>query len=207
MSIDQPVFGADDWQLESREVGFQGFFRVDRLRLRHKTYEGGWTPVFTRELFERGEAVCVLLLDPKRNELIFTEQFRIGALADQRSPWLIELVAGMVEEGETLESVAERETREEAGCEFYKLLPIHHYWASPGGCSEKIHLYCGLLDSAGVAGIHGLEHEHEDIRLIRMGVEDAWKAMEQGIINNAASIIALQWLKIHHSELIAEYGG
>jgi len=196
-------FGHDDWQEHKRETVYRGFFRMDRVELRHRTFDGGWTPVFSRELFERGEAVCVLLFDPQRAELVFTEQFRIGALGDQRSPWLIELVAGMVEEGEAVEEVAARETREEAGCEFSKLIPIHQYWASPGGCSEKIHLFCGLFDSEGVAGIHGLEDEHEDIRLVRMGVEQAWQAMDEGIINNAASIIALQWLKINYSELVS----
>ncbi|WP_221793048.1 NUDIX domain-containing protein [Oceanobacter mangrovi] len=203
MNQSQINFGHEDWQLEKRETVFQGFFRMDRLSLRHRTFAGDWTPVFERELFERGEAVCVMLFDPARDRLIFTEQFRIGALADGHSPWLIELVAGMVEDGESWEAVAERETLEEAGCRFQQLIPIHHYWASPGGCSEKIHLYCGLLDSDGVGGLHGLEDEHEDIRLVVMSFDEAWQLLESGRINNAASIIALQWLKIHHSELLA----
>ena len=195
-------FGPDGVQVLSTETGYQGFFRIDKIRLRHKTFAGGWTGEFTRELFERGEAVCVLLYDPHKDCVVLTEQFRIGALNDERSPWLLELVAGMVEPGERYEEVAARETHEEAGCAFYQLLPVCRYWVSPGGTSERVQIYCGLIDSTGVGGIHGLAEEHEDIRLVTLSFADAWQALESGIINNAATIMALQWLKIRHGSLV-----
>ncbi|MDO6748642.1 NUDIX domain-containing protein, partial [Gilvimarinus sp. 1_MG-2023] len=138
--------GHKDWELTHKEVAYQGFFRIERLWLRHKTFAGGWTDTFSRELFERGEVVCVLLYDPQRDVLVFTEQFRVGAIGADNTPWLTELVAGMVEAGESVEDVAARETMEEAGCRFERLLPICSYWSSPGGTSERVHLFCGLLD-------------------------------------------------------------
>ncbi|WP_430460589.1 NUDIX domain-containing protein [Thalassolituus sp. LLYu03] len=195
------TFGPQDVEIAGVETGYQGFFRIDKIRLRHKTFAGGWTGEFTRELFERGEAVCVLLYDPAKDVVVLTEQFRIGALADERSPWLLELVAGMVEEGESYEAVAERETFEEAGCHFYRLLPVCRYWVSPGGTSERVQIFCGLIDSDGVGGLHGLAEEHEDIRLVSLPFAEAWQALEDGVINNAATIMALQWLKLHQAEL------
>lgn len=200
-----PGFVTDDVDIVKTESVFKGFFRIDKVTLKHRLFRGGWTTEFTRELFERGEAVCVLLYDPVRDVVTLVEQFRIGALHDERSPWLLELVAGMVEEGEQYDEVARRETQEEAGCEFYKLLPICRYWVSPGGTSERVQLYCGLIDSDGVGGIHGLEEEHEDIRLVSLPFSQAWDLQEQGAINNAATIMALQWLKIHHAELADQY--
>lgn len=194
-------FSADDVEVTRTETAYQGFFRIDRIHLRHRTFAGGWTGEFSRELFERGEAVCILLYDPFRDCVVLTEQFRIGALNDERSPWLLELVAGMVEEGESYEEVAARETAEEAGCSFYQLLPVCRYWVSPGGTSERVQIYCGLIDSDGVGGIHGLEHENEDIRLVSLSFGEAWQALENGLINNAATIMALQWLKIHQDDI------
>lgn len=202
MDHTEQTFGRDDVVVEKHEVMYQGFFRIDKLTLRHRTFAGGWTGSFTRELFERGEAVCVLLFDPYRDDIIFTEQFRIGALNDEISPWLTELVAGCVEPGESGEEVARRETEEEAGCRFRQLIPICHYYVSPGGTSERVQLYCGILDSTGVGGLHGLAAEHEDIRLKRLSFAEAWKQMQQGAINNAATIIALQWLKLNHTDLL-----
>lgn len=196
-----PEYSGADVEIVDNKRVFDGFFAVDKLTLRHKRFDGSWSGPFTRELFERGEAVCVLLYDPQRDCVVLAEQFRPGALADERSPWLLELVAGMVEAGESYQQVAERETEEEAGCQFYQLIPICNYWVSPGGTSERVQLYCGLIDSQGVGGIHGLEDENEDIRLHTLSFAQAYQAVESGCINNAATIMALQWLKIHHSEL------
>lgn len=196
-----PEYSRDDVEIVDNKRAFDGFFAIDTLTLRHKRFNSGWTGSFQRELFERGEAVCVLLYDPARDVVVLAEQFRIGALADERSPWLLELVAGMVEEGENYEEVAARETEEEAGCTFYELLPICNYWVSPGGTSERVQLYCGLVDSHGIGGVHGLEEENEDIRLHTFGFDQVYAAVESGEINNAATIMALQWLKIHHQRL------
>ena len=190
-----------DVEITRHEVLFQGFFRLDKLHLRHRTFRGGWTPVFTREIFERGEAVCVLLYDPQRDAVVLTEQFRPGALADEHSPWLLEVVAGMVEKGEQYEDVARREALEEAGCAIEQLLPICRYWVSPGGTSERVALFCALVDSQPLGGLHGLAEEHEDIRLCTLSFSDAWHLLQQGRINNAATIMALQWLKLNHNDL------
>jgi len=183
------AFDRNDVEVAARDVAFNGFFRIEKIRLRHRMFTGGWSGYFERELFERGEAVCVLLFDPQRDCVVLTEQFRIGALADEHSPWLLELVAGMVEPGESYAEVARRETEEEAGCSFNELLPICNYWVSPGGTSERVQLYCALIDSEGVGGIHGLADENEDIRLARMSFSEAYAAVENGRINNALTTI------------------
>jgi ADP-ribose pyrophosphatase len=72
---------------------------------------------------------------------------------------------------------------------------------SPGGTNERVAIYCASVDSADMGGIHGLEEEHEDIRVITLPFSEALKALESGVINNAATIIALQWLTIHQKEV------
>ena len=198
--IPEPM-SKDDVVEESRKTVYQGFFRMDKVTLRHRRFNGEWIGPFHRELFERGEAVCVLLVDPVREAIVLTEQFRIGALEDERSPWLLELVAGMVEPGETYEEVAVRECQEEAGCTPAALRHITTYWVSPGGTNERVAIYCASVNSADMGGIHGLEEEHEDIRVITLPFSEALKALESGVINNAATIIALQWLTIHQKEV------
>jgi len=180
-----------------------GFFKVDHYQIEHALFAGGRTAKFSRELFERGEASAVLLYDPVKDLVVLTEQYRIGAALDDRqaSPWLLEVVAGMMEAGESAEDVARRESEEEAGCSPDELIPISSYWSSPGGTSEKVHLYCALIDSTGLGGIHGLEHEQEDILVRVIPFDIAYNGIESGEINNAATIIALQWLKLRHNEL------
>jgi ADP-ribose pyrophosphatase len=179
---------------------YDGFFRLDRYRLRHRLYWGGMSPVLTRELFERGHAVAVLPYDPLRDEVVLLEQFRIGAIGDP-NPWLREIVAGIIEPGETPEQVARREMREEAGCELLDLEPIHTYYVSPGGTSETVSLFCGHVSAEGVEGLHGLEDEVEDIRVRPASFDEAIRLLQEGEINSAAPIMALQWLAVNRDRL------
>ncbi len=188
-------------EIVEQEVGYAGFFRLYRYRLRHRLFSGGWTPVITRELFERGHAVAVLPYDPVRDEVVLVEQFRIGALEMEGGPWLLECVAGMIEPGESPPAVAYREAREEAGCKLMELALIADYLVSPGGTSERIRLYCGKVDTEGVGGIHGLAEEHEDIRVTAVSFGEAMDLLRKGRINSAAPIIALQWLAMNRESL------
>lgn len=196
-------FSQSDQEIINKERLYNGFFKIDRFDIQHELFAGGKSPVFTRELFERGEAAAVLLYDQVNDIVVLTEQYRIGAAFDnaQTTPWLLEVVAGIIEEGERPEDVARRESQEEAGCSITKLTHISSYWSSPGGTSEKIHLYCALIDSSGLGGLHGLAEENEDILVRLIPFSDAYLAIESGEINNAATIIALQWLKLHKEEI------
>lgn len=192
-------FHQKDHKVLAKERLHDGFFKIDRFDIQHKLFAGGHTEVFSRELFERGEASAVLLYDDKNDTVVLTEQYRIGAAFDsqQASPWLLEVVAGMLEPGEMPEEVARREAIEEANCIVDKLIPISSYWSSPGGTSEKVHLYCALVDSTQLGGIHGLEAENEDILVRVIPFDQAYDSIATGEINNAATLIALQWLKIN----------
>ena len=197
-------FKASDVKVEKRETVFQGFFRMDKLWLTHPRFDGGDMPVFTRELFVRGDATCVLPYDPVRDEVVLLEQFRLGVLGRDQSPWLLELVAGMNEEGESPEEVAQREGEEEAGLTFSQLERICDYLVSPGGTTEMVHLFCGLISSERAGGLFGVEHEHEDILAHVFTADEAIAMIHDGRINNAAAIIALQWLELNRSRLRKE---
>lgn len=196
-------FNASDVKIEKRETVFQGFFRMDKLWLTHSRFDGRSMPKFTRELFIRGDATCVLPYDPERDEVVLLEQFRLGALGREQSPWLLELVAGMNEDGETSEEVAQREAEEEAGLSFSKLEKICDYLVSPGGTTEMVYLYCGKVSTESAGGLFGLEEECEDIRAHVVSADDAIAMINDGRINNAAAIIALQWLELNRTRLRA----
>ena len=191
----------NDVEVIEREACFQGFYRLDRLRLRHRQFAGGMGPPLSRELFVRHDAVCVLPYDPQRDCVVLIEQFRVGALDKSENPWLLELVAGLIDKDEQPEEVARREAVEEAGLNLGALWPITAYYPSPGGSDERVHLFVGRCDSSVAAGIHGLAEEGEDIRVHVWPLEDALQAVKDGRIDNAASIIALQWLALNRLEV------
>lgn len=189
------------YEILETTTAYAGFFHILRYRLRHRLFKGGWSPVLTRELFERGHAVAVLPYDPETDRVVLTEQFRIGALQAPGGPWLLEIVAGMMEAGETPEAVVRREAIEEIGCAVGDLVSICDYHVSPGGTSERLHLFCGCVDASQASGVHGAADEGEDIRVVVMPADDAMAHMQAGKIVAAAPIIALQWLMMNRASL------
>ncbi|MFW5450939.1 MAG: NUDIX domain-containing protein [Methylophagaceae bacterium] len=180
---------------------YQGFFSLKTFELKHTLYKGGWSNTITRELFHRGNCVAVLLYDPIRDEMVIIEQFRIGAMQFPDQAWLLEIVAGAIEPGETAEQVAYRESVEEAGCEIQQLIKINDFFTSPGGTSELLTLFYGKVDTSNVGGLHGLDHEDEDISVSTMKFDDVYQLLLDGKILSAIPIIAIQWLFINRDKL------
>ena len=199
--IDYPSFHPDDVQIADQTTVFQGFFQINTYKFRHRLYNGGWSEVVTREMFERGHAVVVLPYNPQTDQLVLIEQVRLGALATSVSPWLLEAVAGMIDVGETHEAVARREAMEEAGLELGRLWPMLSYLSSPGGTTERIHVFLGELTHSVTTGVFGLAEEHEDIKVHVVSEQTAQQLLQAGAIDNAATVIALQWLALHKAQV------
>jgi len=191
------------WKLLKSEPKYQGFFKIDLCHIQHYTYQGDEIEV-QRELFHRGDAVAVLMYDPSKDKLVLLEQFRVGAIGDENGPWLLEIVAGMVEQGESVTDVARRECMEEAGLEVHSFENVYSFYSSPGGCSEKIHVLCALVDTEQVGGIHGVEHEGEDIKVFVIDYAELHDLMVSGKICAAIPIIAMQWLQLNRERLRME---
>jgi ADP-ribose pyrophosphatase len=200
---------ADDrgYEILGREVPYQGFFRMERVRFRHRLFGGGWSRELVREVFERGHAAGVLLWDPDRDEVVLIEQFRVAAVDAPAGPWQLEIVAGIIEGDEPAEEVVRREAVEEAGCEVTDLRFVCEYLASPGGSSERVSVFVGRVDATRVetSVARGLEHEGEDIRVHLLPFAEAMRRVEDGGIPNVLALIALQWLALHRDELRAAW--
>jgi ADP-ribose pyrophosphatase len=212
---DKPDKARDgDFEIVDLQTAFQGYFRVDSYRLRHRLFGGGWSGSISREVFERGHAIAAILYDPVCDSLVFVEQFRTGALAAQRdgqfdpdfSPWLVEICAGIIEPGESAEEVARREITEETGCEVLDIFPVMKYLASPGCLSETQQLFCARVIAPPDGGIHGLEHEDEDIRVKVASVDEALSWIDSPNGQNVMTLVALQWFKLHRDEIYARWG-
>jgi ADP-ribose pyrophosphatase len=204
-SVLHPLLQRKDADVLSRSVSYSGFLRVDTLRVKHRLVQGGWSAEFLRELQVKHAAIGMLLYDPARDAVVLVRQFRVGMLDEEQSPWILELVAGMIDKDETPFDVAMRETEEEAGCVPEQVFPITTYFNSPGTTNEKVHLFCGRIDSTTVGGVYGLDEENEDIEVVVLPFDELVEAVESGLINNAMTIIACLWLEKNQSKVIARW--
>lgn len=198
-------FIRDDVDVQADDIGYAGFFSLRIMKLRHRLFEGGWSKTLTRELLTRDQAVAVLLYDPDLDKVALIEQFRVGALQGDHSPWLLELVAGLIDKDETPEQVIHREAMEEAGVTINALVPITEYYSSPGGSNEYIYVYCGKADLSQAGGVFGLEEEGEDIKVHVLTFDECWEKLIVGEFRNAHTTIAVQWLKINRESLIKQW--
>ena len=193
-----------DFAIVDREVCYDGFFRFEKVRFRHRRYDGGENDIL-REVFIPGTAVCVLPYDPVRDEVVLIEQFRAGPAVTAHRPWLLEIVGGLNEKHEAPERVAEREVHEETGLAITALERLFDFFASPGYSSEVITLYCGWVDAEQAAGVHGNPGEGEDIRVLRYPADRALPALMAAPVVHAFTVLALQWLALNRAELRARW--
>ncbi len=195
-----------DVELIETETPFEGYFRIDRLKLRHRRFDGGMSPPLVREVFERGHAAACLPYDPHRDMVVLLEQFRPGPFAagDPR-PWLIEAVAGIVEPGETNEDVVRREAVEEIGRPLGALEHVIDMYPTPGGSTECIAVYVGQVDADGAEGVFGARDEGEDIRVFAVSLDEALSMFDEGRISNANLVVPLLWLARNRERLRARW--
>lgn len=194
-------FGAQDVRVLDEQTAWSGHFSMRRLTLQHRRFAGGWSDPVVREVFERGDAVAVLPYDPGTDSLVMIEQFRPGAMRGDTSPWMLELIAGVVEVGESDEDVVHREAMEEAACVLSDLVPIATVFPSAGACTEQVRLFCGRVSKAAIGSLHGLQDEGEDILVHSVARTDALQMLADNCIPNGHTLIALQWLHIHGESL------
>lgn len=194
------------FEIIEKETCYQGFFKLIRYRLKHTLFAGGWSGALLREVLERGHAAAVLPYDPILDQVVLIEQFRPGALDAPQGAWLWEIVAGILEAGETADKVVMREAVEEIGCPVTDIIPINHFFVSPGSTTETTALFCGRVDARQATGIHGRVEEHEDIRVQAFPFTTALAMLAEGHIQFAPAIIALQWLALHQQQVKQQWG-
>ena len=193
----------NDVEILSRETVYKSFTQVDVVKLKHRLFAGGISPMIQRELVIKPEAIGVLIYDPILDAVLLIEQFRVGALPET-NPWQLEIVAGLVDgQNESLEAVAHREVQEEAGVTLSRLERVMTFLLSPGGSNERFTLFVGQADLSSVktGDLHGLPEEGEDIRVWVVASQVALELLNQQRLFNAPLLIALQWLGLNQKNL------
>jgi ADP-ribose pyrophosphatase len=197
-----------DVEILGAETGFARHLRVEVVRFRHRLFAGGWSDERVFDVVRRGAAVGIVLYDPEQDSVVLIEQFRVAALYAGRSPWQVEVVAGLVDTDETPDEVARREVREEAGLDpIGPLLPIQCMMPACGSFDEAVWLFCGRVDSRDAGGIHGLAEEHEEIRVTVKTIPEIEEMLDAGRIESSHTLITLYWLLRHRDRLRREWPG
>jgi ADP-ribose pyrophosphatase len=199
--------GGRNVEIRSERRLFDDFFKVDELVVAHERYDGRMSGDERRLVFERGDAAAVLLFDADARSVVLVEQFKPATLIGRRrddpsSPdgWITELVAGMIDAGESADQAVMREAFEETGYRIDNPRLIAKFFSSPGGSSERIFLYCARVSDVQREGRGGGDGE-EDIKVFQLGIDDLFYRLAEGAIDDPKLAIAAYWLKANIDRL------
>jgi len=182
--------------IEQKKYIFEDIFKIEEAHLRFEKFNGEMTDPVRRISLERGDSVAVVILNLTTNKIILVSQFRYPSYNNGQG-WLIETIAGMVDPGESPEETARREVEEEIGLNISTLEFISTFYLSPGGSSERIHLFYSEVsgENAKYKGTGGLISEGEDIKAEELSLEEALGKVRSGEIMDAKTIIGIYWLE------------
>jgi ADP-ribose pyrophosphatase len=201
-----PIPAHPDAVILSQTRAWSSRFAVDVIRFRHRRFDGAMSEPRRWELWRRGRAVALLPYDPITDTVVLIEQFRLPALVAGIDPVLVELPAGLIEDGEDPEPAMHRELQEEMRLQADRLQRIGTYLLSPGGSDELLDLYVGRVQAPaagpdGIVGHAGAEQEGEDIRTRVWPADQAMALALDGRTPNGVTAIGLLWLAARRNEL------
>jgi len=183
--------------IKSRRQAYKGRYRIEEVvfDFDRATGKGRITDAM-REIFERGDSAAALIHDIERDVIILTEQFRI-ATYEKGPGYLIEAMAGSVDEGEAPEDCLRREMMEEVGYKAGKLTLISKGYVSPGASSERIFLYYAPVRTGDLVDpdASGIAADKEDVRRVEYAREDFLSRLDKGNFDDGKIIALGYWLK------------
>lgn len=182
--------------IEQKRYILEDVFKVEEAHLRHEKFNGEMSNVMRRISLERGDSVAVIVFNLTTNKIILVNQFRYPSYKNGHG-WLIEAIAGIVDPGESPEESARREVQEETGLTISSLEHVSTFYPSPGGSSERIHLFYSEVsgENAKYKGTGGLVSEGEDIKAEELSLADALSKIKSNEIMDAKTIIGIYWLE------------
>ena len=146
-----------------------------------------------REVYDRGNAAVILLVDPERETVILTRQFRFPVHLCGDDPALIEACAGLLD-GLTPEACARKEAEEETGYRVGAAIHLFDSYMSPGSVTEKLSFFIGSYDPRSrISAGGGLAHEGEEIEVLELPLKAAIEMVARGEIIDAKTIMLLQY--------------
>jgi ADP-ribose pyrophosphatase len=175
-----------------------GFLKIHNINFNHKKHNGKWNNNVSREIFSGAHVATLLPYDPIKKKILLLKQFRAGVIEKNYDPLITEIVAGIIDKGETPKQAAERECLEETGCKVKKITDICSYFPAPGSSESYYHLFLGEVESFEGERIFGQEDENEDILVKSFDIDEVKNLLKTNKIINGVTLIALQWFFLNY---------
>lgn len=159
-----------------------------------------------REIYEIGHVAALVPYDPERDLLVLQRQFRLGAHVQGENALMVEIAAGLMEDGEDPATCAIRETEEELGITPRDLVTGPVFLPSTGWLGETAHLFAGRVDSSRLPAHAGAAGETEFTEPFAIAPDVALAALDAGRIRNGFTVLGLLWFARHKATIRTQWG-
>lgn len=184
-------------RIQKVETLSDDWYVLKKTTFDYQRKDGTWQTQ-SRETYDRGNGAAILLYNRARQSILLTRQFRFPAYVNEHDGMLIEVPAGLLEEGDPAEGIR-REAEEEAGVRVRDARKVFEAFMSPGSVTERLYFFVAEYvdeDRIGMGG--GLEADGEDIETLELSLDTALHMVATGEIIDAKTIMLLQYAKINN---------
>lgn len=187
----------DRVKIHSIEVLSDNWYVLRKASFDYQRNNGEWQTQ-SREVYDRGNGATILLYNFAQQTVVLTRQFRFPAFINGlESGLLIETAAGLLDQASPEERIR-LEAEEETGYQVQAIEKVFEAYMSPGSVTEKLYFYVAeytpkdkLTEGGGIAS------EGEDIEVLELPFEQALKMMTTGEIQDAKTMMLLQYAALH----------
>lgn len=183
--------------IKNTEVLSDNHYVLNKVTFDYQKKDGSWITQ-RREVYDRGNGAAILLYNKQQKTVILTRQFRLPTFVNGNSTgMMLEVCAGLLDQDNPEQCII-RETEEETGYRITNVTKVMETYMSPGAVTEILYLFVGEYDeSMRVSEGGGVAHEEENIEVIEMPFDEAYARIESGQMQDAKTIILLQYAKIN----------
>ncbi|WP_343485890.1 GDP-mannose pyrophosphatase NudK [Allomuricauda sp. d1] len=180
-----------------KEILSDNWYTLNKYTFDYQKEDGTWETQH-REAYDRGNGAAILLYNKNKGTVILTRQFRMPTYVNgNEDGMMVEVCAGLLD-GDNPEDCIRKETEEETGFKIDNVQRVMETYMSPGSVTEILYLFVGAYeDRMRVGEGGGAAHETENIEVLELKFEEALKMVQTGEINDAKTILLLQWVQIN----------
>lgn len=174
------------------EILSKAWYTLRRYTYQWKTFSGPWQEQ-SREVYDRGNGVAVLMHNSHTKKITMVRQFRLPTWVNGNPGGiLLEVPAGVLDTKDPKECMI-REIEEETGYRVDDVKPLFEAYTSPGAVTEKLYFfYCDYAEADKVHPGGGKPEETEDLLLEEFSVEEVKDMMAKGLIKDAKTLLLIQ---------------
>lgn len=195
----------DKIKILKKDKSYDGFNKINNYLFEFNNFTNTQKLLCEKEIFERKDAIAIVLYDDVNDKLLLIQQFRPGCYIKKNIMYPFEIVAGLIDKNESMEQTIIREAKEESSAVITKIIKLCSFFPEISFSTREIHIFCGKFDSTKIKEFAGLKSEGEDTKISLFSSQQVRSILRKNEIINSHTIIGLQYFFSNFKNIIKKF--